>query len=135
QAAGRWHRCQLVDDRDMPLLRQGDPSIRQHGPDARRHVRAGPGRPQGDGGEGMIRNTAGPGTRCLSGAWRQSKLNQGLERAKGIEPSYAAWEAAVLPLNYARALPATIRRRGQNNVNLRPRSKRPINSSKSSVFR
>jgi hypothetical protein len=25
-----------------------------------------------------------------------------LERAKGIEPSYAAWEAAVLPLNYAR---------------------------------
>jgi hypothetical protein len=28
---------------------------------------------------------------------------QGLERAKGIEPSYAAWEAAVLPLNYARA--------------------------------
>ena len=29
----------------------------------------------------------------------------GLERAKGIEPSYAAWEAAVLPLNYARARP------------------------------
>jgi hypothetical protein len=28
-----------------------------------------------------------------------------LERAKGIEPSYAAWEAAVLPLNYARVLP------------------------------
>jgi hypothetical protein len=27
-----------------------------------------------------------------------------LERAKGIEPSYAAWEAAVLPLNYARNL-------------------------------
>ena len=25
-----------------------------------------------------------------------------LGRAKGIEPSYAAWEAAVLPLNYAR---------------------------------
>jgi hypothetical protein len=22
---------------------------------------------------------------------------------KGIEPSYAAWEAAVLPLNYTRA--------------------------------
>jgi hypothetical protein len=29
------------------------------------------------------------------------KLRQ-VERAKGIEPSYAAWEAAVLPLNYAR---------------------------------
>ena len=28
-----------------------------------------------------------------------------LERAKGIEPSYAAWEAAVLPLNYARLSP------------------------------
>jgi hypothetical protein len=25
-----------------------------------------------------------------------------MERAKGIEPSYEAWEAAVLPLNYAR---------------------------------
>jgi hypothetical protein len=31
-------------------------------------------------------------------------FRQVLERAKGIEPSYAAWEAAVLPLNYARAL-------------------------------
>ena len=27
-----------------------------------------------------------------------------MERAKGIEPSYAAWEAAVLPLNYARKI-------------------------------
>jgi hypothetical protein len=33
-----------------------------------------------------------------------------LERAKGIEPSYAAWEAAVLPLNYARELLAVLRR-------------------------
>ena len=32
------------------------------------------------------------------------KLQEGLERAKGIEPSYAAWEAAVLPLNYARLI-------------------------------
>ncbi len=30
--------------------------------------------------------------------FRQNKL----ERVKGIEPSYAAWEAAVLPLNYTR---------------------------------
>ena len=30
--------------------------------------------------------------------------NEGrVERVKGIEPSYAAWEAAVLPLNYTRA--------------------------------
>ncbi len=28
--------------------------------------------------------------------------NDNLERVKGIEPSYAAWEAAVLPLNYTR---------------------------------
>ena len=27
---------------------------------------------------------------------------------KGIEPSYAAWEAAVLPLNYTRAAPDCI---------------------------
>ena len=25
-----------------------------------------------------------------------------LERVKGIEPSYSAWEADVLPLNYTR---------------------------------
>jgi hypothetical protein len=29
---------------------------------------------------------------------------QRLERVKGIEPSYEAWEAAVLPLNYTRIL-------------------------------
>lgn len=28
--------------------------------------------------------------------------NVDVERVKGIEPSYAAWEAAVLPLNYTR---------------------------------
>ena len=31
-------------------------------------------------------------------------LAGGLERVKGIEPSYEAWEAAVLPLNYTRVL-------------------------------
>jgi hypothetical protein len=29
-------------------------------------------------------------------------MEEKLERVKGIEPSYAAWEAAVLPLNYTR---------------------------------
>jgi hypothetical protein len=29
-------------------------------------------------------------------------LKERVERVKGIEPSYAAWEAAVLPLNYTR---------------------------------
>ena|SRR6516165_8095252 len=33
---------------------------------------------------------------------KRRRLRRVLERAKGIEPSYAAWEAAVLPLNYAR---------------------------------
>jgi hypothetical protein len=33
---------------------------------------------------------------------RAAKGELSMERAKGIEPSYAAWEAAVLPLNYAR---------------------------------
>jgi hypothetical protein len=53
---------------------------------------------------------------CRNQSWNQSvpircleKCKKGkplfsMERAKGIEPSYAAWEAAVLPLNYARAL-------------------------------
>jgi len=34
------------------------------------------------------------------------KIREGLERVKGIEPSYAAWEAAVLPLNYTRGATA-----------------------------
>ena len=29
-------------------------------------------------------------------------LGRGDERVRGIEPPYAAWEAAVLPLNYTR---------------------------------
>src|SRR3954465_16073004 len=33
---------------------------------------------------------------------RSALARSRMERAKGIEPSYAAWEAAVLPLNYPR---------------------------------
>ncbi len=33
---------------------------------------------------------------------RRGSLSKLVERVKGIEPSYAAWEAAVLPLNYTR---------------------------------
>ena len=36
----------------------------------------------------------------------QSYTHEKLERVKGIEPSYAAWEAAVLPLNYTRTVGA-----------------------------
>lgn len=32
----------------------------------------------------------------------EKEKSKKLERAKGIEPSYRAWEALVLPLNYAR---------------------------------
>ena len=35
---------------------------------------------------------------------RRARPSARLERVKGIEPSYAAWEAAVLPLNYTRAV-------------------------------
>jgi Prolyl oligopeptidase family len=51
--------------------------------------------------------TAAP--RCAavrrSSLWRRppAACDSKLERVKGIEPSYEAWEAAVLPLNYTRA--------------------------------
>ena len=35
------------------------------------------------------------------------------ERVEGIEPSYAAWEAAVLPLNYTRNA-QSLRKRGSD---------------------
>ena len=48
---------------------------------------------------------------CLEGScsillsyWRRSRLRSKLERVKGIEPSYPAWKAGVLPLNYTRKL-------------------------------
>ena len=40
-----------------------------------------------------------------AGFWFFSSCAKGVERVKGIEPSYAAWEAAVLPLNYTRVAP------------------------------
>ena len=33
---------------------------------------------------------------------RAMTARSGLERPMGIEPTYAAWEAAVLPMNYGR---------------------------------
>ena len=39
---------------------------------------------------------------------RNQHVRDRLERAKGIEPSYEAWEASVLPLNYARSAPLTL---------------------------
>jgi hypothetical protein len=44
----------------------------------------------------------------------------GLERVKGIEPSYAAWEAAVLPLNYTRAAAPALFTSGRHDEAIRP---------------
>jgi hypothetical protein len=58
--------------------------------------------------------------------YRQMKLQimgapaSGLERVKGIEPSYAAWEAAVLPLNYTRNYTRKRGRTGWAMVNFYP---------------
>jgi hypothetical protein len=43
-----------------------------------------------------------------------------MERVKGIEPSYAAWEAAVLPLNYTRPVPKGIGRTAPEGTAHRP---------------
>ena len=54
-----------------------------------------------------------PPAYCLEGScsiqlsyWRifQERQRFSLERVKGIEPSYPAWKAGVLPLNYTRKL-------------------------------
>jgi hypothetical protein len=41
-------------------------------------------------------------TRLAGGAAFPLDADMTLERVMGIEPTYAAWEAAVLPLNYTR---------------------------------
>ncbi len=54
-----------------------------------------------------------------------------VERAKGIEPSYAAWEAAVLPLNYARASHPTITNRGRPRQVRLPATQNGVNRTAS----
>ena len=46
----------------------------------------------------------------------QGRLRCKLERVKGIEPSYPAWKAGVLPLNYTRKLGNFIIPRGACQV-------------------
>src|SRR4051812_48212479 len=53
----------------------------------------------------MPRFRAGAGSAASVAKARRGRA-AALERVKGIEPSYAAWEAAVLPLNYTRAAAA-----------------------------
>ena len=43
-----------------------------------------------------------PGVSLLE-EWRSRERREERERATGIEPAFSAWEADVLPLNYARA--------------------------------
>jgi hypothetical protein len=43
-----------------------------------------------------------PHQECRGYTYREPRSELWMERVKGIEPSYAAWEAAVLPLNYTR---------------------------------
>jgi hypothetical protein len=38
-----------------------------------------------------------------------------MERVEGIEPSYAVWKTAVLPLNYTRTAKILAGRRGLSN--------------------
>ena len=55
-----------------------------------------------------------PPAYCLEGScsiqlsywriYRETRSSSLLERVKGIEPSYPAWKAGVLPLNYTRKL-------------------------------
>lgn len=54
----------------------------------------------------FLRPMKKPGRMRASANAKKSPGKPGdLERAKGIEPSYSAWEADVLPLNYARINP------------------------------
>jgi hypothetical protein len=41
-----------------------------------------------------------------------------LERVMGIEPTYSAWEADVLPLNYTRAAADFTENRGQSPISV-----------------
>jgi hypothetical protein len=51
----------------------------------------------------IAKNTTEPANiACMNSSLRGRRLRCRLERVKGIEPSYEAWEAAVLPLNYTR---------------------------------
>ena len=44
-----------------------------------------------------------PRDRTAPGAFMNCSVQEEVERAAGIEPAYSAWEADVLPLNYARS--------------------------------
>ena len=49
-----------------------------------------------------------------------------LERLRGVEPPYAAWEAAVLPMNYSRMSPLDKRYYTRPFLNLQPKKWRHV---------
>ncbi len=51
---------------------------------------------------GVISGLAMPGIDGLASIEDRDDGHRGVERVMGIEPTLAAWEAAVLPLNYTR---------------------------------
>jgi hypothetical protein len=57
---------------------------------------------------------------------------KGLERVKGIEPSYSAWKAAALPLSYTRAQAINYHAREAASTALRPA--RPLNISRFAAY-
>lgn len=68
----------------------------------------------------------------ISASWTSLPLwEKSLERVKGIEPSYSAWEAAALPLSYTRRL----KNFRQNDAAVKPPRKafhsRPAGSGRS----
>ena len=52
-------------------------------------------------------------TQCLA------HCREAMERVMGIEPTLAAWEAAVLPLNYTRVGSKSMTRRRGRQIGLR----------------
>ncbi len=57
-----------------------------------------------------------------------SHIENILERVKGIEPSYSAWEADVLPLNYTRTSPPDVGDRGAKGKRFMPAALLPDNA-------
>ena len=63
---------------------------------------------KGDGARGDTSNECALAAAHKKSAARQAPRGDVMERMKGIEPSTAAWEAAVLPLNYIRINGVTV---------------------------
>src|SRR5690606_17152109 len=117
---GRWR--QLLEPRQPPAAPDHDrpdgrvrdglrPALQlpvrlalARGAGVARHHQPGHGRGMVRAGAPDVRDEPGGIAAWMEGPARGAGLGK-VERVKGIEPSYAAWEAAVLPLNYTRCRP------------------------------